>query len=300
MKIFVTGASGFIGGSVAARLVQAGHAVRGLIRDAAKADAVRAHGIEPVIGTLADHGLLAEEARAADAVVNAASSDDRPAVDTLIAALANTGKALIHTSGTSIVGDEAMGEPSDRIFDESTSFTPEPDKVARVELDRAVLTAPGVRSAVLCNSLIYGHALGAPAESVQLPRLVAEARESGTAHYIGRGLNIWSTVHIADVADLYLLAIEKAPAGTFAFVENGESSFRSMADAIGEALDLGPARSMAPNEAVARWGRELAVFALGSNSRVRGRRARELGWNPGHASAVAWLRDALNAVEPVS
>ena len=82
MKIFVTGASGFIGGSVAARLVQAGHAVRGLIRDAAKADAVRAHGIEPVIGTLADHGLLAEEARAADAVVNAASSDDRPGQET--------------------------------------------------------------------------------------------------------------------------------------------------------------------------------------------------------------------------
>ncbi|MDR3507453.1 MAG: NAD-dependent epimerase/dehydratase family protein, partial [Caulobacteraceae bacterium] len=233
MKIFLTGASGFIGGSVAARLVQAGHEVRGLIRDPAKADAVLAHGIEPVIGDLADHQILTREAKAADAVINAASSDDRPAIEALAAALSGTGKALIHTSGTSIVGDEAMGEPSERIFDETTPLSPEPDKLARVALDRFVLEAPGVRSVVLCNSLIYGAALGPPAQSVQLPRLVALARETGVAGYIGRGLNRWSTVHIADVADLYLAALDRAPAGTFAYVENGEAGFKDMADAIG-------------------------------------------------------------------
>lgn len=300
MKVFVTGASGFIGGAVATRLVEAGHQVRGLIRDAAKADAVRAFGIEAVLGRLDDHALLAREAIAADAVINAASSDDRGAIDAIIAALADSGKLLIHTSGTSIVGDEAMGEPSDRVVDEDSQFTPEPDKEARIALDRAVLTAPGIRSVVLCNSLIYGHAVGPDAHSVQLPRLIAEARDSGTAHYIGRGLNRWSTVHIADVADLYLLALEKAPSGTFAYVENGEAAFGDMAQAIGETLGLGDAESMDRGTAEARWGREIAVFALGSNSRVRGKRARALGWMPRHGSAVAWIRDELDRVVPAA
>jgi nucleoside-diphosphate-sugar epimerase len=292
MKIFVTGASGFIGGSVAARLVQAGHTVRGLIRDAARADDLRAHGIEPVIGTLDDHDVLTREAQGSHAVINAASSDNRGAADALIAALAGSGKALIHTSGSSIVGDEAMGEPSERVFGENTPFTPEPDKEARIALDNAVLAAPGVRGVVLCNTLIYGDALGPKAQSVQLPRLIAEARASGAAPYIGRGLNRWSNVHIADVADLYLLALEKAPAGTFAFVENGEAAFVEMAQAIGQALGMEP-RSMDRAAAEALWGREMAVFALGSNSRVRGQRARDLGWTPKHGSVVEWIKASV-------
>ncbi|MDE1173986.1 MAG: NAD-dependent epimerase/dehydratase family protein [Parvibaculaceae bacterium] len=293
MKIFLTGASGFIGGSVAARLVEAGHEVRGLVRDPAKVAAVSATGVIPVMGTLNDHDVLTREAQAADAVVNAASSDDRAAIGTIVAALAGSGKALIHTSGTSIVGDEAMGEPSGNIYDENSKLSPEPDKLARVALDRFVLDAPGIRSMVLCNSLIYGNALGAPAHSVQLPRLVAQARESGIARYIGRGLNIWSTVHIADVAELYLLALEKAPAGTFAYVENGESSFIDMVSAIADRLGLGAAQSWPAEDAIAKWGREIAVFGLGSNSRVRGKNARALGWSPKHGSAVEWLRHEL-------
>ena len=179
MMIFLTGASGFIGGSVGARLAAAGHRVRGLVRDPAKAEAVRAVGIEPVLGTLDDADVLAREARAADAVVNAASSDHRGAVE-----------ALVHTSGSSVVGDEAMGEPSERVFDEETGFEPAPEKAARAALDRHVLAAPGVRAAVLCNGLIYGHSLGIPgAQSVQLPRLAEHARRTGKARYIGRGLN---------------------------------------------------------------------------------------------------------------
>jgi nucleoside-diphosphate-sugar epimerase len=295
MKLFVTGASGFIGGSIAAEAVRRGHKVRGLVRSPEKAAACEAFGITPVHGTLADHGLLADEARAADAVVNAASSDDRAAVDALLGALAGSDKALLHTSGSSIVADQAWGEPSEAVYDEDNMPKPTPDKAARVALDRAILSAPGLRSIILCNTLIFGDALGPPAKSVQLPRLMDCARETGRARYIGRGLNRWSTVHIADVVDLYLLALEKAPRNTFAFVESGEAAFRDMAQAIGEALGLGDAVSMTKEAAAARWGHQRAMYSLASNSRVRGLRARELGWSPKRLGVDRWIRDHLSA-----
>lgn len=295
MKIFVTGASGYIGGSVAALLAEQGHHVRGLVRSEAKVAGVRAKGIEPAIGTLDDDALLTAEARAADAVINAADSDHAGAVKALLAGLEGTGKPFIHTSGSSLVGDEAMGEPSDAIFTEDTPVKPEPDKEHRVALNKLILdAAPGVRTVVLCNSLIYGDTLGAPAQSVQIPPLVAQARESGIARYIGRGLNIWSNVHIADMVELYLLVLEKAPAGSFYYVENGETAFGDLVQAIADALDLGEAQSWSAAEAVAEWGRELAVFALGSNSRVRADKAhRDLGWKPRRTSAIDWVKESL-------
>lgn len=289
MVIFVTGVTGFIGGSVAVRLIEAGAKVRGLVRNPEKAADAKALGmITPVIGNLADHALLTHEVTEAEAVINAADSDDRGAIEAIVKALVGSNKPLIHTSGASIVADEAMGEPSDRIFDEDTEFTPAPDKAARVAIDQFVVNASGI---VLCNSLIYGHALGMPAGSVQLPRLIEQARESGVARYIGRGLNRWSTVHIEDVADLYLRALRHVPVGAFIFVENGESAFRDIVQVIADALGLGQAQSWPPEAAISRWGRRHAVFSLGSNSRVRTKRARSLwGWSPRYASVEDWIR----------
>ncbi|MBS7811140.1 NAD-dependent epimerase/dehydratase family protein [Roseococcus pinisoli] len=290
MQIFLTGANGFIGGAIASRLVADGHRVRGLVRDQAKAEAVAAHGVVPVIGALGDAGLLRAEAAAAEAVVNAASSDNRGAVEALLAGLEGSQKPFLHTSGSSLVGDEAMGEPSDRIFHEDTPIVPEPDKVARVAIDTLIRGAGGV---VLCNTMIYGHAMGEPAESVQVPRLARQARASGIARYIGRGLNRWSNVHIADVADLYALALEKAPRGSFMYVESGEEELGNVARAIATRLGLGEAQPWSAEEAIATWGREMAVFGLGSNSRVRGRLAGELGWKPRRRSITEWIREEL-------
>ncbi|HLH92581.1 MAG TPA: NAD-dependent epimerase/dehydratase family protein [Xanthobacteraceae bacterium] len=289
MRIFVTGASGYIGGSVAAVLAREGHMVRGLVRSAAKAQAVSAHGIAPIIGTLDDAELLRAEAQAADAVINAASSDHRGAVEALIAGLAGSGRTLIHSSGSSIVADLAMGEPSDRIFEEAEPLAPLPDKAARVAIDRLVLAAPGVRAIVLCNSMIYGETLGPPAQSVQIPALARVARESGVARYIGRGLNRWSNVHIADVVALYRLALERAPAGSFMFVESGEEALGAIAAAIAQKLGLGAARSLPPDEAVTIFGRNMATYSLGSNSRVRGTAAAALGWRPVQRSVTEWI-----------
>ena len=291
MRVFVTGANGFIGGAVASALIAAGHAVRGLVRDKIKAAAVTAHGIEAVVGTLDDAALLQAEARAADAVINAASSDHRDAVEALIAALADSGKPLLHSSGSSIVADLAMGEPSDCIFDEATPLAPLPDKAARVAIDRLVLGAAGIRSVVLCNTMIYGHAMGPPAQSVQIPALVHQAKTSGVVRYIGRGLNRWSNVHIADVAALYLLALGKAPAGTFMYVESGEAALGDIAHAIAARLGLGAAQSWSAEQAIAAWGRNMATFSLGSNSRVRGKAAAALGWAPARRSVTQWIAD---------
>lgn len=294
MKIFVTGANGYIGGAVAAAFIAGGHRVRGLVRDRAKADAVAAHGVEAVIGSLEDAALLRAEARTADAVVNAASSDHRGAVEALIAGLADSGKPFLHSSGSSIVADLALGEPSDRIFDEATPIEPLADKAARVAIDQLVLDAPGIRSVVLCNTMIYGDALGAPAQSVQIPALVRQAKASGVARYIGRGLNRWSNVHIADVAALYPLAVEKAAAGTFMYVESGEEALGEIVKAIAARLGLGAAQSWSAEEAIGFFGRNVAVYSLGSNSRVRGKAAAALGWSPRERSVTRWIAGALS------
>ena len=124
--------------------------------------------------------------------------------------------------------------------------------------------------------------------------LAQQARESGVARYIGRGLNRWSNVHIADVAALYALAIAKAPAGSFMYVENGEEGLKEIVQAIAKCLGLGDAQSWPAEQAMEFWGREKATFSLGSNSRVRGRAATEhLGWRPSHRSITHWIAEEM-------
>ncbi|WP_433861174.1 NAD-dependent epimerase/dehydratase family protein [Pseudomonas thivervalensis] len=296
MNVFVTGAAGFIGGSIATGLVQAGHHVSGLVRNAAQADELTALGIVPVIGTLEDSALLAEQARAVDAVINAASSDHRGAAEALVAALKGSNKVLLHTSGSSIVGDASGGRASDDIYYENNLPQPTADKAARVAIDNLVLDAAkhGVNSAVVCNTLIYGHSLGVKRDSVQLPRLLKQARKSGVVRHVGTGRNIWSNVHIEDVVELYKLALTGNQPGTFYFVESGEASFIEMTTAMAQALDLGSPQDWPLAEAEAEWGYEMANYGLGSNSRVRGNNARELlGWAPKRTSVVEWILDEM-------
>src|SRR5471030_1692397 len=297
MKVFVTGAAGFIGGSIAAGLVRAGHQVTGLVRKPEQLDELAKIGVTGVLGTLTDRELLIAQAQAADAVINAASSDNRAAVEAFIDALAGSGKVFLHTSGSSIVGDASGGLGTDRIYLEDQLPEPTADKAARVAIDNLVLAAAGkgVRSAVLCNTLIYGHG-ALPRDSVQLPRLLKQARKSGVVRHVGPGRNIWSNVHIDDVVDLYLLALEQTPAGAFYFVENGEAAFRDMTAAIAAALHLGPAQDWPLDQAIAEWGYEMASYGLGSNSRVRGERARKLlGWKPHRPPVLDWIAHRMLA-----
>lgn len=291
--MFLTGATGYIGGTVAIRLIEAGHSVRGLVRTAGKAELLARHGIEPVVGTLDDAGLLTREARKADGVINAANADHLSSVRALISALTGSGKPLLHTSGSSVIGDDARGNRvAEAIFDEDTPFVVPSAKQDRRDIDLIVLRAAesGVRSAVICPSNIYGIGRGLNPHSVQIPFLANNARKHGFVQVVGRGVNRWSNVHIDDLADLYLLVLTKAPAGAFYFAENGEASFGEIGDAIAARLGLGPVQSLPAELAAEKWGDSRAYYSFGSNSRVRAKRARrELGWTPRHTSVISWI-----------
>ncbi|NKB49486.1 MAG: NAD-dependent epimerase/dehydratase family protein [Alphaproteobacteria bacterium] len=283
MDIFVTGATGYIGGTVAAKLIAAGHKVTGLARDDDRAELLRDRGITPVVGTLDDLDILDSAAHAADAVVNAANADNPFAARVLVDALRGSGKRYVQTSGTSIVSDNAGGQGGGTVFTEDTPLNALPEKAGRIATDRMILDAAndGVHSIIICPCLIYGQGLGVRPHSPQIPTFIALAKASGAPRRIGVGENIWSHVHIEDCADAYLLALDRAPAGSFFYVEGGEASMLDVNRAIGRMLGLGEATETFPfDEALRAWGPAMA-HAMSSNVRVNADKARAvLGWDP--------------------
>jgi len=290
LKIFITGASGYIGGSVAAALMAAGHQVSGLARSDETAAALAKLGTRPVRGTLDDTEVLVKAAHDADITINAANASHCPTATAVLKALAGTGKTFLHTDGSSIVGTRSRGELVDKVFDEDTPFTPTPQRAARVEIDNMMRSAAGngIRSVVIAPSLIYGLGHGCNSQSMQVPWLIKVAKKFGVARHIGPGENRWANVHIDDLVGLYLRAIEKAPAGAFYYAENGENSMREICEAISRMLGQGGrTQSMTIEEAAIEWGDGPANDTMGSNSRVRAKRARaELKWRPKARSLI--------------
>lgn len=283
MNVFLTGASGYIGGTVAAKLLAAGHQVTGLARNEERAELLHAREITPVIGTLDDFDVLDGSARAADAVIHAADSDNSFAAQVLVDALRGSAKRYIQTSGTTIVSDNAGGEGGGAVFTEETPFDPLPEKAGRVATDRMVCDAASddVHSVVICPSLVYGQGLGIRPHSPQIPTFIEVAKAAGVPRHIGRGENIWSHVHIEDCANAFLLALDRAPAGSFFFVEGGEASMIDTNRAVGRMLGLGEATEVWPlADALRAWPPAMA-HAMSSNVRVNADKARAmLGWTP--------------------
>lgn len=284
MKIFLTGATGYIGGSVADALVKHGHAVTGLVRTEEGAKQLHARGMKTVLGTLDDAGVISNAAREAEAVIDTAEANHPGVVDAIAAAVRGTGKAFIHTSGSGIVATDARGELVDAIYDEYSSFTPSfPRMVQRAAIDQVVFDCAkqGVRSVVIRPTMIYGGGKGVRTESAQVPALIDNAKKEGIGLHIGRGENWWANVHIDDVVELYILALAKAPAGALYYAENGEEQLKSVAASISRMLGFGGrTRAWSPQDAEAALGPK-AHSSFASNSRVRGKRSRaELGWQP--------------------
>ena len=290
-NIFLTGVTGYIGGSVAVKLVARGYAVTALVRKTADAESVRALGITPVIGTIDDAALIRSQLQKADAFINAAAADDPYFTALVLETLAGTNKVFIQTSGSSIVADKAAGA-----FAASAPHTGMPEhyileKTGRIAIDKAVIAAAaqGVHSMVICPPMVYGKGLGLKTNSIQIPALYATARARGRAVMIGEGRNIWSNVHIEDLSDLYLLALEKAAPGSFFYAENGVNSLAEIAQAIRENAGISqPVQSLSMDEAIGLWGPEGAHTGFGSNSWLSADKARqELGWAPVYDDMLA-------------
>ena len=283
-NIFLTGVTGFIGGSVANKLLENGYSVTGLVRKKEDIPAIKALGINTIHGSIDETALVQRLAGEADVVINTADADHPYVVSTLLNCLNGTGKTFIQTSGSSIVGDKAAGAWCTEIQHEGLPGQPLLEKTGRVAIDHKIIESAkhGVRSIVICPSMIYGQGLGLKKNSIQVPMLVRASKKIGAVPMIGEGQNIWSNVNIEDLVDLYLLVMEKGQAGSFFYAENGVSSMHSIADAVRQRLGFSnPVKAINMDEATQLWGLEAAHFALGSNSWVSSNLARkQLGWRP--------------------
>lgn len=280
-KIFLTGASGYIGGTTAQLLVKKGYTVAGLIRRAELAPLLQAQGIRPVIGSTDDIQLLTREAQAADAVIHTTNVSDPVPINTFINALKATGKTLIHTSGSSVLGKRT---PNNFIYTEDFPIDPIPERVNWVGLNNTVVRAAEqqIRSIVIIPTMIYGEGLGIHKESIQLPLLWKASQEKGAGVYIESGAGIWSNAHVLDLAQLYIDALEKAAAGTVFYVENGAASFKEIAAAMSRKMGKGDHTiSISLTEAIDKWGEDMATFGLCADSRASAVKAKAmLGWQP--------------------
>jgi nucleoside-diphosphate-sugar epimerase len=299
MRVFVTGASGWIGSAVVAELIDAGHKVAGLARSDASAAAVQAAGAEVVRGSLDDLDTLGRAAAAADGVIHtayvhdfsqmeAAAETDRRAIETLGAALAGSDRPLVVTSGTGVLHPGRPVTEDDR-HDPSTPGHPrrENESVALGLADR------GVRSSIVRPSPSV-HGKG---DHGFVARLIDIAREKGASGYIGDGANCWAAVHRLDTAHLYCLALEQALAGSVYHAVGDEGvATRDIAEVIARHLDL-PLVSIDPEDAGDHFGWLGAFFgwdAPASNALTRER----LGWEPTHQGLIADLEEGFY-FEPV-
>jgi nucleoside-diphosphate-sugar epimerase len=290
MKVFVTGATGYIGGSIATALMAAGHRVIGLVHPDHDLAPARERGIEPVAGVLDDSKLLTEVASNVDGVINAANVDHRGAVDALLEALKGSNKPFIQTSGSGVIADGAGGEPTDAIYSDDTPLKVLPARAGRAALNEVVLGAAsnGIRTAVILPTMVYGTGTGLNPASAQVPQMIKAAKNFGEGKYVGRGLNRWSNVHIEDLADLYVAALERSEPGKSYYAENGECSMREIAEAISRLLGFnGTAGSLSIPDAIEQYGELMTTLSFGSNSRVRATRAHDvLGWGRKQLSLI--------------
>lgn len=287
-NILITGVTGYIGGSVAKKLTERNYNVTGLVRNAEAAEKLKELGIESIVGNIHDESVLNAAISHADAIIHTAdSADDAYAADSFINALKGTGKTFIFTSGSAIFGGKENGEKNDFVYTEDIPLNPRLEMASRVLINQYVLQSArkNIRSIVIVPTMVYGEGLGLKKDSIQLPALINFSKGKGYGAYFGKGENIWSNLHIEDLADLYVLALEKAKPGSLYYAENGSSTIRNLAENISRQYNLQPAQSVSVQEAVNTFGPAGGYFGFASNSLCNSDKAKtELGWNPQYQS----------------
>jgi nucleoside-diphosphate-sugar epimerase len=294
MRVFLTGATGFIGSAIVPELINAGHQVLGLTRSDAGAQSLIAAGAEVHRGNLEDPESLRSGAAQSDGVIHCAfdhsafgndfskfvevCEQDRRAIEALGDALRGSDRPLVITSGTGM-GNAAPGQPATE--DHFDPNHPNPRKASEVAgtsmaergLNVSVVRLPQVHDTVKQGLITYA---------------VQVARQKGASAYIGEGLNRWPAAHVLDVAHLYTLALEKHEAGSRynAVAEEGVP-MREIAEVIGRGLKV-PVVSLSQGEAQAHFG-WLAMFAGFDMPASSAQTRQRLGWRPTGSGLIADL-----------
>lgn len=281
MHLFVTGATGLIGGGIARRLAREGHTVTALARSESSANRLASDGLRVHRGDIDRPDSLRAAVAAADGVVHVAvgfpkgvTDADVAAVDTMIEALEGRSAPFILTSGLAVyAGIDAPFVDEDTPLD-----TAIPAQLPRIRLEERVIRASerGVRTVVLRPAHVYGHGQAGRFTVMQLEY----AERAGLGGYVGEGTTPYSSVHIDDLAAVYVAALERAPAGSLYNVLAQTVSTRELAGAVSHAAGAaGRTASLSPGEAREAWGPLsglLAAFPVVSALRA----VVELEWTP--------------------
>jgi nucleoside-diphosphate-sugar epimerase len=290
MRIFVTGATGFIGSAIVQELIGAGYQVVGFSRSDAGAKSLMAAGAEVRRGDLADLESLRKGAAMSDGVIHTAFNhdfskyvanceDDRRVIEALGSALAGSDRPLLITSGTGM----ANGAPGQLATEDDAAASSVAVPRAASEEAATSVAAKGVRVSVVRLPQVHN-----TVKQGLITYAIAVARQKGVSAYVGDGLNRWPAVHVLDTARLYRLVLEKREAGAnyHAVAEEGVR-LRDIAEVIGRGLKV-PVISLSPEEAPAHFG-WLAAFAgrdLPASSTLTQER---LGWRPTGPGLIADL-----------
>jgi nucleoside-diphosphate-sugar epimerase len=283
MRIFVTGASGWIGSAVVPELIGAGHQVLGLARSDDSAKAIAGMGADVLRGDLTDTAVLRAGALDSDGVIHlafvvpsvseAAMQADATAIETFAASLAGSGKPML-ISGATIV---TPGRPATE-RDELIAAGP---IAARIRNLQAALAA-AQRDIRACLVMLPRSVHGQGERHGFIPQLIAMARAKGVSGYIGDGASRWPAVHVKDAARLYRLAVEQAPAGAVLNAVGDQGvPVREVAEAIGRNLNL-PAKSL-PAEEFSGMLVPLLSTDMPASSTVT---QELLGWQPTHPGLI--------------
>lgn len=291
MRVFVTGATGFIGSAVVPELIYAGHHVLGMARSDEGAKKLMAAGAEVHRGNLEDPESLRSGAAQADGVIHLAfdhnfsnfaaiCEKDRRAIEALGAALAGSNRPLVITSGTGM-GNAAPGQPATEDFFNANH----PNPRAASELAGAAASASGVNVSVVRLPQVHN-----PLKQGLVSYAIAVAREKGLLGYVGDGSNRWPAAHVGDVARLYRLALEKREPGSryHAVAEEGVPA-REIMEVIGRGLRV-PVVAMSADQAAAHFG-WLGMF-IGADMPASSAQTRErLQWQPTGPGLIADMEE---------